>query len=526
MNRRVSPVKYETIMTETDDSPLVAILRHCAAAAPEPWYPSVYARDTGINRDSLDPHLDRLRLDELIQLTDWVEGKNQGYRLTPEGQRVLQTPRDLKLLQEGKLPGRRPAAESPQPATERMTTFERGEVVRTVLEGPGPAPVTMALLLANIAVFLYGLVLAGNEGLTLAYYFGFADTAPDAKELWAIQHRIGGLSGRDILLGEWWKLLTSCFVHLGLPHLAVNMVTLYVIGRMVEQIWGHWRFLYIYIVAGLGGSCAMVLVNPHGAGAGASGALWGIMAAEVTWMLVNRQHLPAALMSAWLRSRLSIFMINVFISMLPYISAAAHFGGGFVGILAALLVNQERFSSGVRRWLALLGMGLLPVLCVVAVQWQGRAEQRELEFRDFDGRISESDKKVLDDPLVVYDKLLKGLIEQQSAAQRNPKTVEQALALIAAQQHALEQVGERLGAGDEYTARVIIEAHLAGIQVITLSRDFFRLAARCLQPGTDGPQLLKALLEQRKKVDDNVQAWKECWEDFRRSYQRLQGIGQ
>src|SRR5262249_54395808 len=124
----------------------------------------------------------RLRLDELIQLTDWVEGKNQGYRLTPEGQHVLQTPRDLKLLQEGKLPSRRLVAEPPPPATERVTTFERGEVVRTVLEGPGPAPVTMALLLANIVVFLYGLVLAGSDGLTLAYYFGFADTAPDAKE--------------------------------------------------------------------------------------------------------------------------------------------------------------------------------------------------------------------------------------------------------------------------------------------------------------------------------------------------------
>src|SRR5262249_55854280 len=378
MKPRVSPVKYETIMTETDDSPLVAILRHCAAAAPEPWYPSVYARDTGISRDSLDPHLDRLRLDELIQLTDWVEGKNQGYRLTADGERVLQSARDLKLLQEGKLPVRRQPAEAQQITAQGMTTFDRGEAVRAVLQGPGPAPVTMALLLANIGVFLYGLTLAAGEGLTTEYYWGFAEKGT-AAQVWAIQHQIGALSGRDIVRGEWWKLMTSCFVHLGLVHLAVNMVTLYVIGRMVEHIWGHWRFLYIYLVSGLGGSCAMLLVNPHGAGAGASGALWGVMSAEVTWMLVNRHHLPAALMSDWLRSRLSSFMINVFISMLPYVSAAAHFGGGFVGILAALLVNQERFSSGVRRWLALLGMGLLPVLCVVAVQWQGRAERRELE---------------------------------------------------------------------------------------------------------------------------------------------------
>jgi len=80
---------------------LETILRQCAEAAPSPWYPSAYARTRGIPRDDLDPDLDRLRMAGLIHLTDWVQGQGQGYALTPDGEHVLQTPRELARLRAG-----------------------------------------------------------------------------------------------------------------------------------------------------------------------------------------------------------------------------------------------------------------------------------------------------------------------------------------------------------------------------------------------------------------------------------------
>jgi hypothetical protein len=62
-------------MTNLGTDPLEAILRLCAAAAPKPWYPRLYTEETGVSRDSLDPHLERLRLGGLIQLTERAAGR-------------------------------------------------------------------------------------------------------------------------------------------------------------------------------------------------------------------------------------------------------------------------------------------------------------------------------------------------------------------------------------------------------------------------------------------------------------------
>ena len=135
---------------------------------------------------------------------------------------------------------------------------------------------------------------------------------------------------------------------------------------------------------------------------------------------------------------------------------------------------------------------------------------------------------MLDDPLAVYDKLLKGLVEQQSAGQRNPKTVEQALSLIAAQRDKLARLGEQLGdlGDEEYWTPTIIKARQAGSNVVSSSIEFYGQAERCLRVDAVDKQRQEALLKQRQQVDQCVGTWKECWEDFRRSYQRLQGIGQ
>src|SRR5262249_35573907 len=151
--------RYETFMAEADENPLVAILQYCRAAEPDPWYPSVFARDKGIERDSLDPFLDRLRMGGLVQLTEWMQGTGQGYRLTPEGERVPGSARDLAQLQQGRVPttghvGAYGAA--PRPAGPG-SHWDRGETVRAALLEPEPGRVSQVLLALNIGVFLIGL---------------------------------------------------------------------------------------------------------------------------------------------------------------------------------------------------------------------------------------------------------------------------------------------------------------------------------------------------------------------------------
>src|SRR5262249_29599216 len=159
------------------------------------------------------------------------------------------------------------------------------------------------------------------------------------------------------------------------------MWSLYVLGRIQEGLWGHGRFLAIYLVAGLGGSCAMVIANPLGIGAGASGAIFGLMSSLTVWLVLNRRFLGARA-TAFLRRLMWVFLLNVFISTLPHISAAAHFGGAVTGLLAAALLHEQRFRRGIVRFACLVGVFALPALSLTAVAEAPRFDDRwdKLEY--------------------------------------------------------------------------------------------------------------------------------------------------
>jgi membrane associated rhomboid family serine protease len=351
-------------MTDAPMHPLETILRRCAEAAPQPWYPSAYAQAAGIPRDSLDPHLERLRMAGLIHLTDWVQGQGQGYALTPAGIAFLQNPRYLaRLRDDGPLPQgelRRPPRRLPEGDA---TTWERGEAIRAALVGLAVPAVTYTLILLNVLWFLVGFYLTAQAAIPREQFlWGGADVL-------SILHDTGAITYPDIYeKHQWWRLLTCCFVHFGIIHLGVNMYSLYVVGPLLERMWGTWRFLLLYLITGLGGSMAMMVwARPPFIGAGASGALWGVLASMVTWILLNRRYLPASLASGWLRNLLFVFGLNVLITVsLPGISKEAHFGGGLVGLVAAVPMNYARFGRGWQRGLALLG---LLVLVLLGVGW-------------------------------------------------------------------------------------------------------------------------------------------------------------
>jgi membrane associated rhomboid family serine protease len=80
--------------------------------------------------------------------------------------------------------------------------------------------------------------------------------------------------------GQWWRLFTAIFFHVDFLHIALNMVALWVIGRIVEPVLGTWRYIALFLLSGLGGSVgSYVLSSPFSGSVGASGAIFGLFGA-------------------------------------------------------------------------------------------------------------------------------------------------------------------------------------------------------------------------------------------------------
>lgn len=129
------------------------------------------------------------------------------------------------------------------------------------------------------------------------------------------------------LTGEWWRLITAGFLHFGLLHIVLNMVSLYVIGREVEIVLGRLRFLGVYLISLLGGGIAAYLLSPIGQlVAGASGAVFGLMGALL--VAVIRLKLDP-------KSVIIVIVLNLVISFqVANISWQGHIGGLIVGAVA------------------------------------------------------------------------------------------------------------------------------------------------------------------------------------------------
>ncbi len=137
---------------------------------------------------------------------------------------------------------------------------------------------------------------------------------------------------------EYWRILAAMFLHVGLIHIALNMLSLFFIGRVVEMFYGPWRYLLLYLVAGVvGGLCALIF-DPTHAVVGASGAIFGVFGAMGSFYFINRQSLGMygrGAISNWL-FWLGLNLIWGF--SFAGISIAAHIGGLVAGMLLGWLL--------------------------------------------------------------------------------------------------------------------------------------------------------------------------------------------
>jgi membrane associated rhomboid family serine protease len=146
----------------------------------------------------------------------------------------------------------------------------------------------------------------------------------------------GSVSREAIADGEYWRLVTSGFLHAGFLHLAFNMFALYILGSMLEPAVGRVRFGLVYAVALLAGSFGALLLEPDAPTVGASGAIFGLMGAAVVVMR-NRGISP-------MESGLGLWIgLNLLITFtIPNISIGGHVGGLIGGTVAAFLLFDLR----------------------------------------------------------------------------------------------------------------------------------------------------------------------------------------
>ncbi len=189
----------------------------------------------------------------------------------------------------------------------------------------GKMPATFALIGINVVIFLVELAGGGSGSLS-----GGGTVIHDA-----------GLRGPEIANGDWWRVISGGFLHAGFLHLLLNMYVLYVAGSILEPGIGTPRFLGIYFVSLIAGSLGALIVTPDSLTVGASGAIFGLMAAVIVVARGRGVEQVA--------QQFGLFVVlNLVLTFsISGISVGGHIGGLIGGGVAALLVIfVERRMSG------------------------------------------------------------------------------------------------------------------------------------------------------------------------------------
>ena len=195
-------------------------------------------------------------------------------------------------------------------------------------------PVTIALIAGNALVFAV-MVLRG-----VSFFL------PTPQQAIAFGADFGPLT----LNGQWWRLVTSMFVHFGIIHIGLNMWCLWNLGRAAEILMGRFPYLLAYFASGIFGSIASVYWHPLAAGAGASGAIFGTAGVLVTFVYLKKTPAHLQINKKMLGSLGSFIFYNLIIgASIPGISNAAHVGGLVMGALVGVLLPAASDSESSRR---------------------------------------------------------------------------------------------------------------------------------------------------------------------------------
>ena len=192
----------------------------------------------------------------------------------------------------------------------------------------GPTPAIGILIALNLIVFIITLL------------FGVDAISPTAQELL----EVGGNRRANVANGEYWRLLTSVFIHGGIIHLVMNLVGIFLAGMFLEEKLGRKNMILYFLITGVAGSITSVLWHDNTVSIGASGAIFGyfgLLLAFNIFKIISKDQQGII----W---NILIFYggISLLFGIFNGIDNAAHFGGllmGFIlGVLTAIKLKEER----------------------------------------------------------------------------------------------------------------------------------------------------------------------------------------
>jgi rhomboid protease GluP len=216
-------------------------------------------------------------------------------------------------------------------------------------------PVTIGIIAICVLVYLAMSISSGSPS---------AFVSPSVGDVM----KWGGTFGYSILHGEWWRLVTAVFVHIGIIHIAFNMYVFWGLGLIAERLLGRWNFLATYLLTGIAGNVLSLLLKPNIVGAGASGAIFGLAGVLIAVLQFGRLSVPNERLSPLKKEVVKLALYNLLIgAVVARINNIAHLGGLIYGLLLGLLFAwSTRFDGEERLKIQRIGLTAATVLLIAA----------------------------------------------------------------------------------------------------------------------------------------------------------------
>lgn len=203
---------------------------------------------------------------------------------------------------------------------------------------------TYLLLAINIIMFLYLELILGSSTMTGNLIQAGANFSP------------------LIANGQWWRLITASFIHIGFSHLFMNMLTLYFMGEELEMLIGPLKLGILYLVAGIGGNLFSFAFNVS-VSAGASTSLFGMFA---SFIVLSKLYPHSEYLWHRARNFTILIALNFIAGLINFgVDNWGHFGGAVYGALIIVVIDSRPFQKRHRKYRILSGLALLALTFVL-----------------------------------------------------------------------------------------------------------------------------------------------------------------
>lgn len=187
-------------------------------------------------------------------------------------------------------------------------------------------PITFILIFLNVLVYIFTAIQSGDV------------IDMDVEILIDMGALFGPYTAQDT---QWWRLGTAIFLHGGMTHLLMNMFSLYLIGRGVEQYFDTKSYISIYTFSGLIGGLLSLYMHPVSVGVGASGAIFGIFGALAGFYLAHREKIEEH-SKAFMKDFAIIMGINLVLGFsIEEVDVSAHMGGLVIGFIGGFIISKN-----------------------------------------------------------------------------------------------------------------------------------------------------------------------------------------